>query len=183
MFSELIKNLDTASIIETSGVELRRQGRRFVGLCPFHEEKTPSFFVFDDQRFKCFGCGEYGDVIDFVQKIYGLSFPDALKHLGIEKGEITPETRRGIQKRKHRAELISRFRKWTGRYGAHLGILINRTEKLMKGITPEDLDLYAPLLHGLPVWEYHSHILTEGSDKEKFQLYKEARQWKKKIST
>jgi hypothetical protein len=53
--------------------------------------------------------------------------------------------------------------------------MINRTQKLMKKITPDDLDLYASLLHALPVWEYHSDILIEGNDRQKYQLYKEAR--------
>jgi hypothetical protein len=184
LIADLKQSLDLASIVESAGVTLKRHGNRHVGLCPFHSEKTPSFYVFGDQRFKCFGgCGSHGDVIDFVQKMYGLSFQDALKHLGIEQGHITPEMRRDIERRKRKAELVRRFRLWCGRYSAHLGTLINRTEKLMKGIAPENLDLYAPLLHGLPVWEYHSNILIHGKDEEKYKLYKEAQQWTKKILT
>jgi hypothetical protein len=183
VIADLKQSLDLASIAESSGVDLRRYGSRSVGLCPFHFEKTPSFYVFDDNHFKCWGCGAYGDVIDFVQKLYGLSFQDALKHLGIEQGRITPEMKAKIEQQKRKAELVRRFRLWCGRYGAHLGTLINRTEKLMKGIATDDLDLYAPLLHGLPVWEYHSDILLNGSDKQKHQLYKEARKWMKKILT
>jgi len=182
MISELKQQIDIADVVQSAGVELKQRGTRHVGCCPFHSEKTPSFYVFDDNRFKCFGCGESGDSIDFIQKLYGLSFMDALKHLGIEQGRITPEIRRDIEQRKRKAELVRRFKLWCGRYSAHLGTLINRTEKLMKGIPPEDLDLYAPLLHGFPVWHYHSEILIHGKDKEKYKLYKEARQWKKKIS-
>jgi len=168
-------NIDIVYIIESAGIELKRSGTRHIGLCPFHAEKTPSFTLFPDGGFKCFGCGESGDVIDFVKKLHGLSFQDALKHFGIEQGRITPKMSAEIKQRKRRTELIKQFKKWCGDYGAWLGTMINRTEKLMKNITPDDLNLYAPLLHGLPLWENHSDILLNGNDKEKYQLYKEAR--------
>lgn len=176
-------SINLLDVVQAAGVELKQRGSRHVGLCPFHDEKTPSFYVFDDGGFKCFGCGESGDVIDFVQKIYGLSFQDALRHLGIEKGELTPLMKAEIEQRKRKAELVRRFRLWVGRYLAHLGTMINRTEKLIKNIAPDDLELYAPLLHGLPAWEYHSDLLLNGTDIEKHRLYKEAQRWKKKIST
>jgi hypothetical protein len=175
MIAELKQSIDLASIVESAGIELRRSGHRHVGLCPFHDERDPSFTVFDGGGWKCFGCGEHGDVIDFVQKIYGLSFKDALKYLGIETGPMTPKVQRDIKKQKRRSELVKQFRKWETRYSGYLGMMKNRTLRLMKGITLEDLDLYAPLLHGLPVWEYHSDILLSGTDEQKFKLFKEVR--------
>jgi len=170
------RNIDFVSVLEAAGVDLRRSGSRFVGLCPFHTEKTPSFFVFDDQRFYCFGCGEHGDPIDFIQKLHGLSFPDALKFLGIERGGITPEIRRDIKRRKRRTELVKAFREWEQCYGAHVGDLIFKTEKLMvSGIAPEDLNLYAPLFHQLPVWQHELDILVYGDDEQKYKLFKEAK--------
>ena len=68
------QNIDINDVIEHAGVELKRQGARQVGLCPFHADKTPSCYVFSDNRCKCFGCGESGDVIDFTQKLHGLPF-------------------------------------------------------------------------------------------------------------
>ena len=53
--------------------------------CPFHNEKTPSMKIYE-QDFHCFGCGEHGDVISFVQKLFGLSFPDTLKKIDIDFG-------------------------------------------------------------------------------------------------
>jgi DNA primase len=174
MIAELKQNIDLVSAVESSGVELARRGTRHVGLCPFHDEKTPSLFIFPDNHFKCFGCGEHGDVIDFVQKLYGLSFKDSLKHLGIERGRITPKVKEEIQRRKRRTELVKQFNDWLSHYTAHVGTLIIETEELMKaGIPPEDLELYAPLLHGLPVWKYHLGILVEGSEEEQFLLYKD----------
>jgi DNA primase len=141
MIADLKQNIDLVDVAQVSGVELRRSGPRYVGLCPFHSEKTPSFYVFDDNRFKCFGCQESVDIIDFTQKLNGLSFGKALKFLGISHGRITPEMQRRIEQQKRKAKLIKRFRKWESRYLGWLGMMINRTEKLMKSITPEDLDL------------------------------------------
>ena len=65
-------------------VELRRAGKEFVGLCPFHQEKTPSLRVNEDKGvFHCFGCGASGDVLDFVIQLDGLTFPEARAQLGI----------------------------------------------------------------------------------------------------
>jgi hypothetical protein len=166
-------NINLVSIVELAGVELRQAGTRHVGLCPLHDEKTPSFYIFPDNRFKCFGCAEHGDAIDFVQKMYGLSFKDALKHLGIEQDKITPEVRRDVEERKHRAELVKEFRDWEIKHCIYISDLHFRTKKLMlQGIPPEDLDFYASLFHMLPIWEHHREILINGTDEAKFQLYK-----------
>jgi CHC2 zinc finger len=67
--------------------ELRREGGQWVGLCPFHAEKTPSFTVYEDQgRYHCFGCGEDGDVFAFIMKTQLLSFPDAVRVLAAAAG-------------------------------------------------------------------------------------------------
>ena len=62
-------------------VQLKKQGRDWIGLCPFHSEKSPSFKVDPQGFFKCFGCGEGGDVITFLEKITGDGFQDAVKVL------------------------------------------------------------------------------------------------------
>jgi DNA primase len=73
-------------------VPLKKAGRIYKGLCPFHGEKTPSFTVSPDRGiYKCFGCGRGGDVIDFVQEIEGLTFPEALKLLADRAGVVIPE--------------------------------------------------------------------------------------------
>lgn len=68
-------------------VALKRSGRNLMGLCPFHQEKTPSFHVQrEGQFYHCFGCKESGDVFSFVMKMEGLSFPEALEHLASVAG-------------------------------------------------------------------------------------------------
>lgn len=76
---DLIKSIvKITDVIRDSGIELK--GNK--GLCPFHEEKTPSFFAADKRgRFKCFGCGESGDIFDFVQRFYGMDFPHAVNFI------------------------------------------------------------------------------------------------------
>lgn len=66
---------------------LKKAGRIYKGLCPFHGEKTPSFTVSPDRGiYKCFGCGEGGDIFDFVMKLEGLTFPESLRTLGERAG-------------------------------------------------------------------------------------------------
>ena len=68
--------------VEAAGVRLRGRGRVRQGVCPFHEEAEGSFTVYaDSERFYCFGCGEGGDVLDFLQRSEGLSLPEAIARL------------------------------------------------------------------------------------------------------
>ena len=89
---ERIKN--EIDIVEYIGrfVSLRKGGKDHVGLCPFHNEKTPSFQVIPDKKFfHCFGCKATGDVIKFLMQFKGLSFPDAKAELAREIGIETRE--------------------------------------------------------------------------------------------
>ena len=68
-------------------VSLKKAGSNYKGLCPFHNEKTPSFVVSETKQFfKCFGCGESGDVISFVEKYYNLDFKGAAEMLARDYG-------------------------------------------------------------------------------------------------
>ncbi|PWS38109.1 DNA primase [Falsiroseomonas bella] len=69
---------------------LVRSGRNWKGCCPFHGEKTPSFYVYDD-HFHCFGCGAHGDAITFVMRAEGASFPEAVERLANEAGLEVPK--------------------------------------------------------------------------------------------
>ncbi len=84
---ELIK--ERADIVEIIGqyVKLRKRGLNFLGLCPFHNEKTPSFVVSPDKKiFHCFGCGAGGNVFSFLMKVDGLSFIDTVRLLAEKAG-------------------------------------------------------------------------------------------------
>jgi DNA primase len=71
-------------------VRLVRNGRQWKGCCPFHAEKTPSFYVYDD-HFHCFGCGAHGDAITFLTRSEGASFPEAVDRLAAEAGLEVPK--------------------------------------------------------------------------------------------
>ena len=77
--NELKLNADIYNIV-SNYVNLKKSGKNYIGLCPFHKEKTPSFVVDTaTQLFYCFGCGVGGDVISFIMKIENLSFIEAVE--------------------------------------------------------------------------------------------------------
>ena len=78
-------------VVEEAGVRLMGRGRVRQGVCPFHEETAPSFTVYgDSQRWYCFGCGDGGDVLDFVQQREGLTLPEAIRRLDGSPVQPTP---------------------------------------------------------------------------------------------
>jgi len=98
---ELVKQKNDIVEIVGERVTLKKAGRNFSGLCPFHGEKTPSFHVSAEmQIFKCFGCGVSGDVISFIQQFESLSFGEALEYLAgragvvLEKAHFHPQDKK-----------------------------------------------------------------------------------------
>ena len=91
-------SVDIVGVVGES-VRLRKQGpNRFVGLCPFHTEKTPSFSVHQGlQIFKCFGCGKGGDVFNFLMETQGLTFYEALRSLAESHGIPMPASSGGLR--------------------------------------------------------------------------------------
>ena len=93
-FLEEVKNQIGLAEVVGRRVRLIKKGREHHGLCPFHNEKTPSFTVNEEKGFyHCFGCGEHGSVFDFVMKTNNMSFPESVERLANEAGiEIPVET-------------------------------------------------------------------------------------------
>ena len=98
--AEIINTSDIADVISES-VILKKSGQNFMGLCPFHSEKTPSFSVSPHKQiFHCFGCGVGGNVFSFLMKHLNITFPEAVKMLArkynitIEAGKISPEKKK-----------------------------------------------------------------------------------------
>jgi len=99
---------ETARIEEVIGdfVSLRKRGSNYLGLCPFHNEKTPSFSVSPSKGiYKCFGCGKAGNAINFVMEHEHYSYPEALRFVAkrygidVEEAEVTPEMRQELDER------------------------------------------------------------------------------------
>jgi DNA primase len=107
----------TADIVEviSAHTDLRRQGARWVGLCPFHEERTPSFSVDGQEKlYHCFGCGVGGDVIKFVEEKEGLGFAEAVELLAdrygveLEREQEDPRAEARRQRRRRLEQLLER---------------------------------------------------------------------------
>ena len=116
---------DAVDMVELVGTrtELRRAGGRMVGLCPFHDERTPSFSVNVEQKlYHCFGCGEGGDAIGFVQQTEALDFPGAVEFLaaryGIElkREEEDPQAEERRRRRERLLKLLERATVFYERY-------------------------------------------------------------------
>ena len=125
-------------------VKLVRKGRESGGLCPFHNEKTPSFTVNDDKGFyHCFGCGAHGTVIDFVMHTEGLAFPEAVERLVGEAGMTLPAFSDGDRaqddRRKGQHEVMEIATAW---YQAQLAATIGRNARdyiEKRGLTAETI--------------------------------------------
>ena len=86
-------------------VRLTRNGRQWKGCCPFHNEKTPSFYCYDD-HYHCFGCGAHGDAIRFVMETEGAAFRDAVERLAAEAGlEVPKESPRAVEREQRARDL------------------------------------------------------------------------------
>ena len=122
--SDIERVISAVSIVDVVGgyVKLSRRGANFVGLCPFHDERTPSFSVSETrQTYKCFGCGKGGNVVSFVMEAEHLSFPEALRVLAkranvqLQEQEETPEQRARRTERDRLLELVAWAQSWFNR--------------------------------------------------------------------
>ena len=111
LIDEVRSKIDIVSLI-SGHLTLKKAGRNYLGLCPFHKEKTPSFTVSPEKQiFYCFGCGEGGNAVAFTMKINGMSFPEAIRHLANKAGvtlperSLTPEDRKKIGIREELVEV------------------------------------------------------------------------------
>ena len=95
IIDEIRDRTDIVAVI-SEHVVLKKSGKNFKGLCPFHSEKTPSFSVSPEKRiYHCFGCGTGGNVFKFLMEIQNISFPDAIKHLAERTGIPLPRNASG----------------------------------------------------------------------------------------
>lgn len=104
---ELRSRLTLSEIVGRKVVLRRKSGAEYAGLCPFHNEKTPSFTVNDRKAFfHCFGCGEHGDAVGFIMKTENLAFPEAVEKLAREVGLAVPRATPAERERAERAATL-----------------------------------------------------------------------------
>lgn len=104
---ELVERSDICDVV-SSYVSLSRKGGNMFGLCPFHNEKTPSFSVSPDRQiYHCFGCGKGGGVINFIMSIENLSYPDAIYFLAKRAGMTVPEESGADERPKIRQRMLA----------------------------------------------------------------------------
>lgn len=179
MVIEAIKNtLPLEVVLRDAGINLKHGKAR----CPFHEDRNPSFSV-KGERWRCFaGCGG-GDVLDFVKKFHNLDTGAAIRHLakraGLDNGPLTPAERQAAQEarqeRERKKALIKDFRQWEQRQVDTLAaVLRGFYEKQSEGFTPEELDIWSPMIREMAYLEYlYFDVLCSREDGPKLDLYEQ----------
>lgn len=114
-FSDELRTQADIVRIVSDYVTLKKKGRDYTACCPFHHEKTPSFYVSPTKQFyKCFGCGEFGSIYDFVMKMEGCAFPEAVRIVADKSGVQVPvvETSPDYEARNRDREDIRQLNQW-----------------------------------------------------------------------
>ena len=160
---------DITETIRNEGINLKQRGRDLWACCPFHVDRTPSLKVdVERQRFKCFGCGEGGDVIDFIQKLHNLDFKDALRYLGMKPGKPAPIDPKMRRKR----ELLADFEQWRrDKYNDACDFYNDIWHVLRACKDMEKISQHAPMIHQLSQIENEILVLSEGNHAEQYELY------------
>ena len=131
-------------------MELKRSGRTWKGCCPFHGERTPSFHVYtEDKHFKCYGCGAYGDVFGFLQRLEGKEFPEVVRELarevGVEIPEVEEESAEQKRRRLERKEILAAndaaARYWAARLASRYGASARKYLE-GRGVTEESVQRF-----------------------------------------
>ena len=141
---ELLSRIDIVEVINKVS-PLKRTGKNFMCCCPFHKEKTPSFSVSQQKQFfKCFGCGASGNVIGFLMRYEGLSYPEAIRKLAESIGMTVPETPRDRETRTRVRSLTDMMKAASDYYSASLKTNPRTIEYLkQRGITGETAARFA----------------------------------------
>jgi DNA primase len=169
--------LEVARIEEVIGdfVTLKKRGANYLGLCPFHNEKTPSFSVSPSKGiYKCFGCGKAGNVVGFIMEHEHYSYPEALKFLAkkynieIEEEEMTPEMQQELDERESMFAVNSFVSKyfqhnlWESEEGKSVALTYLK-ERDLRDATIEKFELG----YALDKWQdYSDHAVKNGYQKK-----------------
>lgn len=170
----MIDKPDIFAVMEREGIELKH-GK---ALCPFHDERTPSFTVSGKrQRFHCFGCGESGDVIDFIKKLHNLSFKDAISYLGVRPGHPVQinqaiQRRRSIQQSYEKA--INKVYSRLCDRARHLNGILLQVKNNPSTLTDAGAVLFAEQMGELAAIDHKLDILLTGTFEDQMLILKGA---------
>lgn len=170
--SQVTQVKDATNIVEVIGerVQLKKSGSSFKARCPFHSEKTPSFFVNEQmQRFKCFGCGEMGDVLDFLEKYEGMTFTEGLQYLAEQAGIELEEFKRtpADEEREHLLALLNLAKEYYHYLLTKHQVGQKARDYLkQRGITQQSIKVFR-LGYALPSWD---GLVKYLHNKKKFKL-------------
>ena len=156
-FIERVRANTLVSEVVGRRVALRRNGREFGGLCPFHKEKTPSFTVNDEKGFyHCFGCGAHGDAIRFLTEAEGMRYPEAIEKLAADAGlplpQMTPVEQAKAKRVASQQEVMEEAARWyetqlfgdkggvARRYLRERGLSRSVCQHFRLGFAPDDRD-------------------------------------------
>ena len=181
IYQDIKDRVDLRELVRYYGLDVNRGG---FACCPFHNERTPSFKVYED-HFHCFGCCAHGDHIDFVQKMYGETKIEAAKRISsdfglklFEREPATPFKPRLKQKNELNMWLFKSIKI----INEYIDIL-EKWEKLYSPRSPVDNvdERYLESLHNKGYAEMFLESLKHGDDDEKRELYYEQRDYVRKI--
>jgi DNA primase catalytic core len=177
IFNDIKRNVDILAVIRRyAGVELVQKGKDFRGLCPFHQEKTPSFTVNPEKGlFYCFGCGAGGDAVAFVSQLHGLKPIEAARLIAKDHGlasdvqPLSQEDRKRFREQQRIRERRKAFSDWCDQKYLDLCSLWRAIHEV-KAIDWID---------HIPDIERDLNILQYGSDNAKLRLFqgREGRPW------
>lgn len=157
-------------------LEIRQRGRHYVGRCPFHQDKMPSFIIFPDGGWKCFGCQESGDSVALVAKALNLRPLEAARQIArdfglpVDSQPISPEAKKKVIELARERELRGQFKDWRDRTIFGLSMVLRACERVLSaGPTSSG---YEAACNMEPYITYLLEVLN-GSEEDQVELFRE----------
>lgn len=194
IFQAVKQTVTTRQVAEYYGLKIQRNG---MACCPFHPDRHPSLKL--DQRFHCFGCGADGDVIDYVERLTGLSKYDSavkiaedfgIPHQGHNRSgrlvKVSPEMLRRREQTKQSNRIRQKLIRWSSWAIDVLKEYVRNMEEWKKTYAPKDMNeephpLFLEAMHNLSIYEYYLDILCFIDGEEQLEFFLEMKEEVRKI--
>ena len=172
-----LKHINMVSELERLGIQFRQAGpNAHAAICPLHADTDPSFHVYHDSdkdKFKCFGCGKHGDIIDFLMAYYGCDWNEAAAKVGVE---LEKHDEQRIKFLKRQAQLEEAYKTWKIEMVSGLRHLCEMAhEAIIDGVIPETMHEAAPVIKSIVKWNQWMQIILSGKESEVLEIYKRER--------